>query len=109
MLGLAGVAGLLSRGSLTFLLGLQFNVGDLMMTWSNDFWVSTPHRVANPPARIFWRKYGSSEEREFVETKIFDPAMRKDSGTYICQAENTIGLSEEEAVELDVLCKFPIS
>ena len=24
-------------------------IGDLMMTWSNDTWRSTPHRVANPP------------------------------------------------------------
>jgi isopenicillin N synthase-like dioxygenase len=26
------------------------NVGDILMRWTNDFWVSTPHRVANPPA-----------------------------------------------------------
>jgi len=25
------------------------NIGDLMMRWSNDYWVSTPHRVLNPP------------------------------------------------------------
>jgi isopenicillin N synthase-like dioxygenase len=25
------------------------NVGDILMRWTNDFWVSTPHRVANPP------------------------------------------------------------
>lgn len=25
------------------------NIGDLMMTWSNDTWVSNLHRVANPP------------------------------------------------------------
>lgn len=25
------------------------NIGDLMMTWSNDRWRSSPHRVANPP------------------------------------------------------------
>ena len=25
------------------------NIGDLMMRWSNDRWVSTPHRVVNPP------------------------------------------------------------
>jgi isopenicillin N synthase-like dioxygenase len=27
------------------------NIGDLMMRWSNDTRVSTPHRVANPPER----------------------------------------------------------
>jgi isopenicillin N synthase-like dioxygenase len=25
------------------------NIGDLMMRWTNDRWVSNPHRVANPP------------------------------------------------------------
>ena len=61
---------------------------------------------ANPPARIFWRKYGTSEVRQFVETLEFSPVSRKDSGTYVCQAENSIGSSNEEAAEVDVLCKF---
>ena len=61
---------------------------------------------ANPPGRVFWRKYGASEERQFVETLEFNPVLRKDVGTYVCQAENSIGLSSEETVELDVLCKF---
>lgn len=26
------------------------NIGDLMQQWTNDLWVSTPHRVVNPPA-----------------------------------------------------------
>ena len=26
------------------------NIGDLMMRWTNDIWISTPHRVVNPPA-----------------------------------------------------------
>ena len=26
------------------------NIGDLLMRWTNDRWVSTPHRVAEPPA-----------------------------------------------------------
>lgn len=25
------------------------NVGDILMRWTNDLWISTPHRVANPP------------------------------------------------------------
>ena len=25
------------------------NIGDLMMRWTNDKWISNPHRVANPP------------------------------------------------------------
>jgi isopenicillin N synthase-like dioxygenase len=30
------------------------NVGDILMRWTNDHWVSTPHRVANPPGG--WRE-----------------------------------------------------
>jgi len=64
---------------------------------------------ANPPARIFWRKLGSTEERRFVESLEFSPVRRKDSGTYVCQAENSIGVSKEEAAEINVLCKYPFS
>jgi isopenicillin N synthase-like dioxygenase len=28
---------------------LVCNIGDLMMRWTDDYWVSTPHRVVNPP------------------------------------------------------------
>ena len=34
------------------------NIGDLMMRWTNDRWISTLHRVANPP-----REAGSSAGR----------------------------------------------
>ena len=33
----------------------MINLGDLMMRWTNDRWVSTPHRVVNPPADADWR------------------------------------------------------
>jgi isopenicillin N synthase-like dioxygenase len=29
--------------------GLVINIGDLMMTWTNDRWLSNLHRVVNPP------------------------------------------------------------
>ena len=64
---------------------------------------------ANPPARVFWRKLGSSEERRFVESLEFNPVQRKDTGTYVCRAENSIGVSKEEATEVNVLCKYPNS
>jgi isopenicillin N synthase-like dioxygenase len=28
------------------------NIGDLLMRWTNDRWVSNPHRVVNPPASV---------------------------------------------------------
>ena len=31
---------------------LVVNIGDLMMCWTNDQWVSTMHRVANPPLEL---------------------------------------------------------
>ena len=30
--------------------GYVINIADAFMRWTNDAWVSTPHRVANPPA-----------------------------------------------------------
>lgn len=61
---------------------------------------------ANPPGRVFWRKFSRGEEqRQYLDVLEFDPVKRKDSGTYICQGENSIGLSNEEPVEIDVLCK----
>jgi isopenicillin N synthase-like dioxygenase len=32
------------------------NIGDLMAQWSNDRYVSTAHRVANPPAGVLTRR-----------------------------------------------------
>ena len=61
---------------------------------------------ANPPGRVFWRKFESGEEtRQYLDELTFDPVTRSESGTYICQAENSIGLSNEEPVEVNVLCK----
>jgi len=28
------------------------NIGDLLMRWTNDRWVSNTHRVGNPPASV---------------------------------------------------------
>jgi isopenicillin N synthase-like dioxygenase len=37
------------------------NIGDAFMRWTNDTWVSTPHRVANPP-----RNAGGSSRRQSI-------------------------------------------
>lgn len=31
------------------------NIGDLMMRWTDDYWVSTPHRVVNPPREFAYQ------------------------------------------------------
>ena len=74
---------------------------------------------ANPPGRVFWKKFGGhgdggrgvgggggDEARQYVDTLELKPVTRKDSGTYLCQAENSIGLSAEEPAEIDVMCKY---
>ena len=40
-----------------------------------------------------------------MDTLELKPVTRKDSGTYLCQAENSIGLSNEEPAEIDVQCE----
>ena len=60
---------------------------------------------ANPPGKIFWKKLGSAEERRFEESLEFAPVQRNDSGTYVCQAENRIGVSQKSAT-INVVCKY---
>jgi isopenicillin N synthase-like dioxygenase len=31
---------------------LVINIGDTMMRWTNDRWISTRHRVVNPPREV---------------------------------------------------------
>ena len=62
---------------------------------------------ANPPGTIFWKKLGSAENYKlFVESLVFAPVQRNDSGTYVCQAYNSIGVSKEEAARINVICKY---
>jgi hypothetical protein len=45
---------------------LEEGKGTITMTCQAD---------ANPPARVFWRKYGGTEESQYVETIEYSPVM----------------------------------
>ena len=61
---------------------------------------------SNPVGAILWRKDGLegifSPEQEIV----FSPVTRHTAGLYSCTAENQLGMSKPDFVELDVKCKF---
>lgn len=61
---------------------------------------------ANPPADILWRR---NEDTAFYSSRdeiIFKPVHRNYSGTYTCQAKNTVGTSDMLSVKLDVKCEY---
>ena len=58
---------------------------------------------ANPPARVSWSRLGEDLQEEAVLQ--FNPVKREDAGTYLCQAENSVGRAEAEPSLVDVLCK----
>lgn len=51
--------------------GFVINIGDLMMRWSNDTWLSSPHRVVTPPEGI-------------------GPASRRYSMAYFCNPNDDL-------------------
>ena len=64
-----------------------------------------PFSVRLPPQGISTERYAQEDARQYVDTLELKPVTRKDSGTYLCQAENSIGLSNEEPAEIDVQCE----
>jgi len=61
---------------------------------------------ANPPAKIVWKRVGRSDIVSLEETLQFRPVARRDTATYTCQAQNTVGASEPLSVQIDVKCKY---
>ncbi|XP_055388210.1 hemicentin-1, partial [Condylostylus longicornis] len=57
---------------------------------------------ANPPASIVWRRSGRTEIASLQETLQLRPVGRRDKGLYTCQAQNSVGTSEQLSIELDV-------
>ena len=53
---------------------------------------------------IYLSRFGESDP-QFVETLEFSPVTRANAGVYVCAAENSIGKSNEESTEVNVLCK----
>ena len=60
---------------------------------------------SNPPARVMWLKADDQKEPEYKELLEFSPVRKSQAGTYICRAENSVGLSEDERAEVNIQCK----
>lgn len=59
---------------------------------------------SNPPAHINWKKNGV--DLQFTDTIEFSPLTRNHSGMYMCEAQNALGRTVTETVEIDVKCKL---
>ncbi|KAK6632220.1 hypothetical protein RUM44_007251 [Polyplax serrata] len=59
---------------------------------------------SNPPSVVRW-KLGEQRIVSTIETLQFRPVKRRDSGSYYCEAENSVGTSNPLSVVIDV--KYP--
>lgn len=62
---------------------------------------------SNPPATILWRKEGLSGVFTPDREINISPVTRHNAGLYSCTAENALGMSKAEFIELDVKCERP--
>ena len=63
---------------------------------------------ANPTANVFWRfvsKDTGRAETFYVDTLELRPVTKKNSGTYQCEAGNSVGKSKPLTTTLDVKCE----
>ena len=83
--------------------------GSITMTCSAD---------ANPPARIFWRKYDGTDESQFVETLSFNPVIflflqdcqtslsyRRFTSNEVFICRERLAISESEELKFNMYCK----
>ena len=61
---------------------------------------------SNPRAAILWKKEGLNGEFSPEQEIVFSPVTRHTAGQYSCTAENQLGMSKADYVEVDVKCKF---
>ena len=54
--------------------GFVVNIGDLLMRWTNDRWVSTLHRVVNPPEEL--RSNATRMSVAFFQVPNYDVEVR---------------------------------
>lgn len=59
---------------------------------------------SNPPSVVRW-KLGEQRIVSTIDTLQFRPVKRRDSGSYYCEAENSVGTSLPLSVVIDVKCK----
>jgi len=58
---------------------------------------------SNPPARVTWSKVGDTSGPHHTKELQLNPIRRQQAGTYICQAENSVGRSEPKQTVVEVL------
>lgn len=60
---------------------------------------------SNPPSTVRWK---SDDQRivSTIDTLQFRPVKRRDSGTYFCEAHNSVGRSAPLSAVIDVKCKY---
>lgn len=60
---------------------------------------------SNPPSMVRW-KTGDQRIVSTIDTLQFRPVKRRDSGTYYCEAHNSVGRSAPLSAVIDVKCKY---
>jgi len=61
---------------------------------------------SNPSSSIIWYRDGSGEIVSRTAGFELLRVEREQAGRYFCQANNTLGSSNPQFVDIDVLCKY---